>query len=255
MEKDFSHITRQKKCEISITGGSMDISNSEHKEIISYLQAHTNIRLRNLTEMPYGDYAWLRNNESEAVERKEIRDFITSKFSGRLVEQLEGCLKEYNKVSVILEGVWGSTQDGKLLIYKKTRSGAYYPDKFFTKIEHKDIIKAILSIRRYVDIIPTTCRESTARTILEMSLGIMDADLSKPIKRRDFPIWTRDEQTIKLMNIVPRLPEKVARELIKRFGCIGKIAEIIITDDSELLEANGVGKGTISNLKKAIWNK
>lgn len=239
----------------------MDVSNSEHKDIVSFLKTKTYITLRNLTEMPYGDYVWLRNNETEAVERKEIRDFLSSKFSGRLTEQLEGCLKEYNKVTVILEGVWGSTADGKLLVYKKSNNGNYYPSQFSPKVKYEDVIKALLSIRRYVEIIPTLDHQQSAEAILALSNGIHDADLTRPIKRRAFPTWTTDIQVIKLMNLVDRLPEKTAKVLIKEFGSIGDISELLedisLGNEKEdaFLNIEGIGKGTIENLRKAIWNE
>jgi len=61
--------------------------------------------------LQFGDAAWVGNGaDGESmvgVERKRIRDFLSSTASGRLSgHQLPGMLNTYNKTYIVLEGIW-----------------------------------------------------------------------------------------------------------------------------------------------------
>lgn len=227
----------------------IQISNSEPKFNIEYLQKRTQVEVKNLTGMPFGDYCWLVGADSEVLERKYITDFVSSLISKRLTEQLRGCLEEFKRVFLAIEGIWDEV-DGKLVVYRKTEEGFYVPAYFSPNIKYEDVWSAIKTFLASVDIIFTPNRETTVQVVLNLSKGIKENNLlTRAVKRKKMPVWTRDRRVIKLMNLVDRLPEQEAKELINKFG---SIKGIMAADDGELMLVEGIGKGLIRNIRSSV---
>ena len=227
----------------------MQVSNSEPKYIIELLGTLCQIEIRTYEEQPFGDYAWLLDGRPECVERKRFQDFVSSAFSGRLTEQLRGCLEEYSKVYLLIEDVWDRTADGKIEVYRKTQKGLYVPAFFSPSVKYETIIGAIKTCLKYVDIVWSPNMEASAYMILSLSKGVKDEDMFTRVNRKEkrLPVWTRDKQVIKLVNLVPRLPEQTAKALIKRFGSIGVIANL---SEEELKQVPRIGDGIIRNIRR-----
>ena len=229
----------------------ISISNSEHKRIISILRENTDIKLANISEQPFGDYCWLENDKLQGIERKSIMDFVGSVFSGRLVTQLRGCSDEYDKVYLLLEGVWDRNDDGKIVIYRKTYKGIYVPNVYSPSVTYEQVQGSIKTFLRYVDIVYSPNAEASAYIILNMSKGVKPDNLmTKVVRGKRLPVWTRDIRVVALINTVSRMPEKMAQDLIKKFGTIGAIAK---ATPKQLKEVRGVKDGTIRNIHKAFW--
>ena len=227
----------------------IQISASEPRTIIQYIQKHTQTRICNLTEMPYGDYCWLINTESEALERKYITDFVSSMFSGRLTKQLRGCIDEFKRVFLLVEGIW-DCEDNKLVVYRKSRKGVFVPAFYSPNLKYDDVWSAIKTVLAYVDVVFTPNMEATARVILNLSNGLKEKNLmTKAVKKKRIPIWTREIKVVKLMNLVDRLPESIAKDLIKEFGSIQGVLD---ASDDTLIKVEKMGKGLVKNLRDAI---
>ncbi len=86
---------------------------NEPQVVEEFLKATVGVEKMTLAEMPYGDYSWGDvDGHQIGVERKEIRDLLTSAMNGRLEQQLAGCLEEYDKVVLLIEGRFYPTNGG-----------------------------------------------------------------------------------------------------------------------------------------------
>ena len=230
----------------------ISISDSEPSAIRDFLSSHTEVKICNLTEQPFGDYAWL-TDISETIERKYITDLITSLYSGRLVEQLRGCLDEYQKVYLLIEGVWDLCKEERIMVYRKNPRG-YFPSTYSPAISFSQVQLLLKSLMQFVDILWSPNQETTAQIILAMSKSIKPETLMSKVvrKQKKMPMWCRDTRIIKLINLIDRMPEKTAKRLVDKFGCLGNIFN---ASEEELRQVSGVGKGLIANLKEVIWKE
>jgi len=178
-------------------------------------------------------------------------DFISSVFNGRLVTQLRGCLDEYDHVYLLLEGVWDRNEDGKIVVYRKTRKGIYVPNVYSPSITYEHVQGSIKTFLNYVDIIFTPNLEASAYTILNLAKGIKpDNMMTKVVKRKRTAMWTRDNRVVGLISVVSRMPEKLAKKLVDKFGSIGAIAN---ATPEQLKEVEGVKDGIANNIHKTFW--
>lgn len=226
----------------------ISISNSEPSAIQKFLSSHTQVRICNLTEMAFGDYSWLANGISETIERKYITDLISSLYSGRLVEQLRGCLDEYQKVYLLIEGVWDLHGEDRIMVYRRTSRG-YLPSTYSPAISFTQVQLLLKSLLQFIDIIPSANQETTAQIVLAMSKSVKPETLMSKVvrKQKRMPRWTRDVRVIKLVNLVDRLSEASAKKLIQQFGSIGKVLN---ANEEELKQISGMGKQLAKNIKE-----
>jgi ERCC4-type nuclease len=85
---------------------------------------------RQLTTLQYGDVAWQGNGPNGpgtafvGVERKRLRDFLSSMESGRLTgHQLIGMSHHYHYTTVVIEGIWKAGADGMVEVPGPRRKG------------------------------------------------------------------------------------------------------------------------------------
>jgi len=229
----------------------ISISDSEPVAIRTFLSQHTEVKVCNLAEQPFSDYAWLLD-VSEAVERKYITDLIGSLYSGRLIEQLRGCLDEFQKVYLLVEGVWDLCGEDRIMIYRKTVKDYYIPSTYSPATSFSKLQALLKTLLQFVDIVWSPNQEVTANIILCMSKGVKPETLMDRAvrKQKRMPMWCRDGRVIRLVNIIDRMPERTAKALVAQFGSLGNIFN---ASEEELKQVSGVGKGLIGNIKEAIW--
>jgi len=98
----------------------MSAANEPHV-IEEHLKATVGVEKMTLAEMPYGDYAWGDVNGNQVgVERKDVRDLLTSAMTGRLEQQIAGCMEEYDKVVLLCEGRFYPTRGGDAIGVNET---------------------------------------------------------------------------------------------------------------------------------------
>lgn len=222
---------------------------------------HHHISIPDALGLPYaldtldsGDFAFLdRNDEPEGIERCEIGNLTEKIISGQLEGQLERCQDSYAHTILLIEGVYDKV-DSLLAIHKKSERG-YFRVRVFPHIQY-DRIKAFETrVAEYgIELCHTPnfdCSISTIRTIYKQRTE--SEEMSRLFKKtkamRVYTKYTRNPSVIKLMSLVPRLPERVAAELINKYGSIWSILN---TDEQELLTVDGFGKTLLNRLKEGI---
>uniref|UniRef100_A0A6M3II44 Putative nuclease n=1 Tax=viral metagenome TaxID=1070528 RepID=A0A6M3II44_9ZZZZ len=104
----------------------------EETEVIIRSEGIETVRMT-LKEMRYGDYVWGdRESKSIGVERKTIMDLLGSIASGRLEEQLAGCLEEYDRVVLLKEGIAVPAIGDSIMLYEW--SGSVFGPKSFRTV-------------------------------------------------------------------------------------------------------------------------
>ena len=202
------------------------------------------------------DFAFLdRNNEPLGIERAVIGNLLQKLRSGELETQLDRCSEQYNHVILLTEGVYDHI-GGYLAHYKKNIGDTVY---FRTRIEPNTKwaeIKA-LQVRLAelgIEILDAPNFECSMKLI-----GIIYNQRTKPeeehtlFKKSKVPKiptkYTRNPAVPRLLALVPRLPERVAIELINQYGSIWAILN---TEDSILLTVDGFGKTLLRHLHDNI---
>jgi ERCC4-type nuclease len=217
--------------------------------------------IKELLKTPYkvermdsADYAFLdRNGNPVGVERCEIGNLNQKIHSGELEQQITRMVDAYNTVILLVEGVYDQV-DGLLAHYKKSERGY-----FRVRVE---------PFTRYADVRAVTIRLSELGIeLLETpnfacSMLLMDAlfkNRTKPeashtmFKSTRKPVLptklTSNPAVPRLLALCPRLGEKVAIRLINQYGSIWAILN---TAETELLQVEGFGKTSLTNLKKGV---
>jgi len=92
-----------------------------------------------LCELEYGDFAFLGNGKDEkdmyiGVERKTITDLQNSIKTGRLTEhQLPGLCDTFDRVYLLVEGIFKEDDDGRLVHWQGNRNWAPHPQGISAK--------------------------------------------------------------------------------------------------------------------------
>ena len=202
------------------------------------------------------DFAFLdRNNEPLGIERAVIGNLLQKLRSGELETQLDRCSEQYSHVILLTEGVYDHI-GGYLAYYKKNIGDTVY---FRTRIEPNTKwaeIKA-LQVRLAelgIEILDAPNFECSMKLI-----GIIYNQRTKPeeehtlfrsVRTPHLPTkWSSNPSVPRLLNLCPRLGEKVAIKLIDKYNTIWNI---VTTPDKDLLETKGFGRILVRRLKENI---
>ncbi len=222
---------------------------SQHPEIPDLLKIPCVIQ-----RIEAGDFAFLnRDNEPTGIERSEIGNLIQKLRSGELEDQMYKCQANYAFVILLIEGVYDQV-DGLLAVHRKSDRG-YFRTHIYPHTRY-DLIKA-LEIRLSemgIELVYSPnfqCSIDTIRTIYNQRTKPEEKQtLFKRVRTIRIPTkLTSNPAVPKLMTLAGRMSEKVAIRLINKYGSIWSILN---TEDSELLEVEGVGKGTLRRLKEGV---
>ncbi len=200
------------------------------------------------------DYCFLdRDNEPVGIERCEIGNLVQKLASGELENQLERCQDNYQHIFLLVEGVYDKVEE--LLAVHKGSGRGYFRMRVFPHTRY-DYVKA-LEIRlqelgiEYIDTPNFDCSLTTIRTIYnQRTKPEEEHTLFKKSRVPKIPTrYTNNPAVPRLMALIPRLSEKTAILLIHQFGSIWGI---IHAEESQILEVEGVGKGTLQKLKENV---
>ncbi len=200
------------------------------------------------------DFAFLdRDNEPTGIERSEIRNLLQKLRSGELEAQMLKCQANYNKIILLVEGVYDEVS-GFLAIHRQSERG-YYRSQIYPHTRYDHITALLVRLSEMgIEIIHSPnfgCSMVVVRTIHnQRTKAEEEHSLFKRIRPIKIPVKLSANPAVpKLMALCPRLPEKSAIRLINKFGSIWSILN---SPDSELLEITGFGKGLLDKLKKGV---
>jgi len=201
-----------------------------------------------------GDYAFLgRGNGLVGIERSEIGNLIQKLRSGELESQLLRCQETYSSIILLVEGVYD--QIDKLLATYNLGNRGYFRTHVYPSTEYGFIMALLVRLSELgIEVIHTPnflCSMTTISTIYhQRTKPEEEHTLFKKTRAIRIPTKLTSNPTVpRLMALFPRLSEKVAIRLINKYGSIWSILN---TEDSELLEVEGFGKGLLSKLKEGI---
>jgi len=201
-----------------------------------------------------GDFCFLnRDNEPVGIERCEIGNLVQKLASGELEEQLERCQDNYQHIILLVEGVYDKVED-LLAIHKESGKGYFrtrvYPHTRYDYIKALEIRLQELGIE-YIDTANFDCSITTIRTIYnQRTKPETEHTLFKKARVPKIPTrYTNNPAVPRLMALVPRLPERVATELITKYGSIWIILN---TEEDMLLAVDGFGKTLLRRLKENV---
>ena len=182
-----------------------------------------NIELKNL---PVGDYIVAPET---IVERKNIQDFISSVFDGRLFDQCNRLKEHFEHPVILMEGNVDQIEDlteNPLVFY-----GA--------------ISSVVLDFK--IPIIPTPSASHTAKLLIAMCTRQENkkGPFLKKIKKSD----DLQKQQLSVLCSLPGVGEKLATRMLERFGSPTKTLNASYT---ELSKIKGVGESRAQKIRKML---
>jgi len=207
-----------------------------------------------VTRLDAGDYAFVdRDGRPIGIERSEVNNFMQKLNSGELEEQLERCSNAFNTVILLIEGVYDSVS-GYLSTYRQTDEG-YWRVRIYPNTRYDRTIAVLSRLMELgIETITTpnfVCSMQAIKSIY--SQRNKPEESSSLFRRTKVPHiphkLTNNPAVPKLMALSDRLAEKTAIKLIHKFGSIWAVVH---APDEELLSVEGVGRGTVRNLKEGL---
>ena len=163
------------------------------------------------------------------VERKTIRDFVTSIIDRRLFTQIENMKEYYEKPAIILEG---------------------NEDIYSVRNIHPNAIRgaiASVSIDYGIPIIRTENADETAEMLI--ALARREQMEKKEISlHKKKPITDTDAQ-VYVVSSLPMIGPNTAKRLLEYFGTIEKV---FTASEDELTKVEGVGKERAKKMRKLL---
>ncbi len=207
-----------------------------------------------VTRMEAADFAFLdSHNEPLGIERCEIGNLVQKLRSGELEDQLTRCEQTYKTIILLTEGVYDSVQ-GLLAILGESNRG-YYRRHVFPHTTYDYVIASLIRLSDMgIETIHSpnfACSMGIVRIIYnQRTKPEEEHTLFKRIRQIKLPTKLSANPAVpKLMALAGRMPEKVAIRLIHKYDSIWNILH---TEDRELLEIEGMGKGLLGKLKQGV---
>lgn len=168
-----------------------------------------------------------------AIERKTVKDFISSMLNKRLLRQLEE-LKQYPKQLLIIEGL----EEKEL--YNEEKTQGIHPNAI------RGMLLSIL-LKFQIPILFTKNYKDTANflLVLEKRLSKPENEISLKVKKRASSL---QEQQQFVLESFPGIGPKTAKNLLKKFKTIKKIINASI---EELIKAK-LNRKKAETLKKIV---
>ena len=205
--------------------------------------------------MEAGDYAFIwYNMNSVGIARKEIKDFVSSLNSAWLDEDLNKCIRAFDYVFLVIEGVWDTLEGGELVVYKPSKDKKYfYRNMYAANMEVSRLYAAIESLHDQGIMVRFTCSMAgTARFIESLYKRKEEKHtlLHRYAKPRLPTLWTPDPYVRMLLSLPGiRLGEKQAKALLAKFNTPWGVLN---ASEKELKEVEGIGEGTVKQLYDCI---
>ncbi len=180
--------------------------------------------------LPVGDYIV---SPETAVERKSMKDLVSSVFDGRLFDQCARLCKNYKNPVMIIEG---NIDD----VEKITEN----PLVFYGAL-------AAVAMEFKIPIIPTPSAAHTAKLLLSMCASKGSLPQGPYIKKIKKSVNVSSQQMSVLASL-PGVGPKLAARLLERFGTPLKV---MTASYSELVRTEGLGSARAKKIRKMIGSK
>ena len=202
-------------------------SREGNSKVIRYLsQMDMNVKI---SSMAVGDY---QVSDEVAIERKTAKDFVSSMIDKRLFKQARELSQEFKRPLLILEG-------------DDLYSGMVNPNAIRGTI-------ASIALDFGISIIPTRDAQDTAAMIKRIAIREQNGE-KIPIQirtdKKPVSLW---EQQLFIIESLPNIGPVNAKNLLEHFG---SVSNVINASESELIEVDGIGKITASEIRKVIESK
>ena len=207
-----------------------------------------------ISQLDLGDYAFCGASGVTVVERKEIGNLVSSLTSGELEEQLARYIGEYDKVVVLVEGMYGVGAEGQLESYRTygTHLTTYHdwPDR-----KYRSIIAMLDALFDYgIETVYTKGHEETAEAVVALYDRAQKPPeahkfLRRYIRRKPSVYVVGEPGVKKLLDLWDGLPEVAARKLVEKYGSVWAILQL---GKEELMETDGVGPGRVKKLDEVL---
>lgn len=211
--------------------------------------------------MDVGDYMAFDRDDGLILVTRKAGDLLQSTFSGHFSAELEGCMElahSYGnaKVFFLLEGPWAYYGAG--LAHFKRQGGDWFRQVAVhgaTRTLYPNMQISLQTAGFYV--VHTSSLVETAEALVAIYQRGQEGwptKMAHSIPRPQLR-WTNDNRVVKLMVLCPKLPEKVATQMLATYPGIGAIVDIArggTTKNNELLKIPGFGKTLLENLRGSL---
>jgi ERCC4-type nuclease len=200
------------------------------------------------------DYAFLdRDNNAVGIERCEINNYVQKLGSGELETQMYRCMEQFKSTILLIEGLYNHTS-GFLTTYRESDRG-YFRNRISPHLRYDAVLASMMRLSEFgVELVHTSNFECSMIAVsllyIQRTESTELSTMFKKIRTMKLPVKMSSNPAVpKLMALGSRIPEKIAIELIGKYGSIWKILN---TPDNELLEIKGFGKGLLDSIKKGV---
>jgi ERCC4-type nuclease len=200
------------------------------------------------------DYAFLdRDNNAVGIERCEINNFVQKLASGELEAQMYRCASEFSTTVLLIEGIYNHTS-GFLTTFREGDRG-YFRNRISPHLRYDAVLASMLRLSEFgIELVHTPNFNCSMIAVSLLYIQRTEStDLSmlfRKIRTVKLPVKLSSNPAVpKLMALGSRVPEKVAIELIGKYGSIWNVLH---TPDEELLQIKGFGKGLLESIKKGV---
>lgn len=198
-----------------------------------------------------GDFQFKDWEDGLVLVTRKAADLLTSFYSGHLTDELNRCLKAvlhygHGSVWFIQDGIWVPMVGGKAAFWRYDGRWRHVceqsaPSALISAI-FTDLNTAGVRVV-YTHDVPTTLatlyKKAQKGWPISMNKGLAKAVVLSP--------WQRDDRVARLMALWPRLTERLAVGLLRKYG---SIADILAAVQDGTLKHQGVGQKLLDNIKQ-----
>lgn len=217
-----------------------------------------------LARLEFADFAFLGNGPdspvSIGIERKALRDLVSSIISGRLSgHQLIGLMNSYDYVYIVVDGPFKTGNDGYIRVPQGRKNWAALT------VGSKPVPRALLD--SYLNSLLVTCGIYHEFLWTNKLTGQWLTSLykwwQKPWSSHKAHLGFHTPPPKKTMFKKPTLVHRMIKEIDKvgwdKGLAISKkfssIAEIVMSSEKDLMKVDGVGKILAKRIRNALWGE
>jgi len=179
-----------------------------------------------------GDFMFRDWEDSLVLVSRKAGDLMDSIYSKHLNEEMDRCIRaveSYGRGSV-----W--------FLYESHYSRDFNPTLF-----DATVISLQLSGVRFLW---TTDVPRTLAILYKRAMAGWPVTLGRALKQPDVAPWQRDERVPRLMAMWPRLSERLAVKLLRKYGTIKGVIQAV--EAGGKLDIAGLGPKSIANVRKVV---
>lgn len=209
-----------------------------------------------------GDYSTYDSFGELVLITRKASDLCTSVNDGHFKDEVERCinsLKSYGGGSLwwILEGVWAPAYPGGkggLSYFKRQGVDWYRKGAMYGNAASSLAGMQVSAQSSGVGFLWTPDLAGTVTMLAALANRAAEGwptHFTTRVGRRPLK-WSKDGRVQNLMGLWPRLTERQAMALLDKFGSVGNVLRVAMTDPVFLQEVKGVGKQSVQNLTTVL---